>query len=250
MAIMAAIKFKSPQCHIIHAVFTIPHDHALSLAPERQSYNSIFHLIEKTISLTWPDSAAILNLHNWSSSNPEDKHLHIHCLIVCMHSDATIFHGFTDTYKIRRTFQTLLDYPTLPVVHLSYHSISADKEIYHLCRYLVRSPILDYCRDMLEPLTLKYISRVSLLERVHRLRYIGWLGNRIRHNISCPICLIELPDDDDERWETIGTVTVTYDSATNSYITDYGTRIYPEEITSFDDSTKIPRYILASSGPP
>jgi len=250
ISIMDAVRFISKQCHIMHAVFTIPHNHEIFLAPEQLTYTKMFHVVSETIQSLWHDSAAILGLHNWSSSDPEVKHLHIHALIICMNSKREIFHAFRDTALVRSTFQKILQCTEMPVVHLSYHSISATKEIYHLCRYLVRSPIIDYCRDMMEPLTARYIARVALLHRVHRLRYIGWLSNRNRHSITCPICLIEIPQDDSEKWHTTHAIHVLYDKEHKVYHAPDGSTIHPDEITHLDSADYHFEYLIASTEPP
>ena len=236
MELMNGIKRKYPNTHIMHAVFTIPHEHELAKGEEREKYPSIFHAVQKTIENIWPKSAAILALHNWSSAEPEKKHLHIHCLIICLTDEGECFHAFRDSYRVRQVFRDEIQSKEIPVVHMSYHSIKSSGEIYHLCRYLVRSPILDFCRDHFDTLTTAYIERVSLLFGVHRFRYIGWLSNSRRAKSLQSLQIEIIPFPKDEPWVTVGVIQISHRADNGDYITVNGYAIKSSEVVNLLDT--------------
>jgi len=197
-----------PQMEVAHIVLTVPHDHEFFLNPSKLNFNKLFRLANSFIKMCFPDTAALLVLHNWSSRNPEMPHLHIHCFIFGVTSEATLTHFWIDSDIIRERWQEFLCYWRLPVVHIEYYYKHDAKKALHALRYIYRSPIEDYCKDGERPLSREFLKLTYELVGIHRFRYIGWLAPCHRKKVLEKLGIVEVTLKRHENWEYIGSWTV------------------------------------------
>jgi len=240
-----ALREAFPNIPVVHLVFTLPHDHEMSLREDRVVYRQLNALASKLIKKHWPDSAALQILHTWSSENPENQHLHIHALIFCLTKKGDYITPYRDADKIRETWQKLLQYHSEVSIHLQYYYPRHFRRVYHVIKYLYRSPIEDFCGDFPRNLTAPYVIRVSMLYHVHRVRWTGWLGNRGHiHNLAkLGITIVDAPPVDG--WTFDKSIYGFWDFKTGNFICNNGDIIYSEEITDIDTTLSSPLFLLA-----
>jgi len=167
----------NPNIEFAHIVLTIPHEHPWCVEEGSRTYNKMFKAAEKTIEAIFPQCASFIALHNWSSKNPTEQHLHLHCFVFCTDTTLKARTGFVDIEFLREIWSVHIDWDEPIVVYTEYFKLRHLSKIKHVLKYNLRSPIQDWCSDHQQPLTADYLHRIKFLHRVHRIRWCGWLSN-------------------------------------------------------------------------
>ncbi len=70
-------------------------------------------------------------------------------------------------------------------------------------RYVLRSPIEDYCKEGEKPLSAKYIDRVKHLVGIQNTRYCGWLSNSTKTKTLESFGIVKAEDSEEENWRLV-----------------------------------------------
>jgi len=178
-SIFKSLLSKFPKLQFVHAVFTLPHDHPLHVEESQSSYRRLQFCVTQTVLKFWPGSGSILVLHNWSSKNPENAHIHIHALIVCVSDKGILLNPWVDIADIKKFYAKILNYSADPVIDLQYYKVNDIPVLKHRILYCCRYPIVDFAEQERDGLTAPYLKRIEHLFGFHRFTHIGWFSNRI-----------------------------------------------------------------------
>ena len=208
-SLFSAIWNQFPNIPMVHLVLTVPHDHILHTTESRKSYSELFKLARNFVDEIYPGSASLMVLHNWSSSEPDKAHIHIHAMIICMDLERNVQTPYIPEHRLKVLWQSYLQYPDLPVLHIEYFYKVNEVGFYHALNYNLRSPIQDWCKDGRKATTSKYRNRMLHLHGVHRARWSGWLGNRVKLTNLAAMGIVKEEYLNEDGWQYDGRVSTT-----------------------------------------
>jgi len=191
---------------VAHYTFTLPKNHKWQTNECARSYKDFFKAVRETLEHCFPGCGCILVLHNWSSKNPENKHIHIHVIIIGLTKKGGLVSGFVDEKALKEVYKSKIGLNANDVinVHQEYFKASTDfGRIAHVVRYALRSPIEDYCKEGEKPLSAKYIDRVKHLVGIQNTRYCGWLSNSTKAKTLESFGIVKAEDSEEEKWRLV-----------------------------------------------
>lgn len=177
-SLLVSLSNRFPDSQMASIIFTIPHDHYIHKNLSRKNLIKVFDKVRKIIKTIFPDCPFLSVLHTWSSSDPNNRHVHIHCLIFGIRANARLWHLFYPQDTIKKMWQQALKYPFDINLHMQYWKLKNMRKTIHCLRYTLRSPIIDFLKQGNIKLTRKFLDNVNPLLRLHRMRWYGWMCNR------------------------------------------------------------------------
>ena len=226
-----------PTASIGHFIFTLPSSHPFFKNETRANYNRFFLAVKKTIDKLYPDIGYMMVLHNWSSRDPDEKNIHIHTILFGVNSNGEKVPIFTDLDSAREIYKSNLDIDTTPDIYLEYFKKDNIKKVYHVLRYVVRSPILDYCGDAgaSVPLSIAYLARVNHFYRFHRIRHYGWMSPRRIGKTMKFLHIVKIDEKVSSEWKFDAIVFCHGNMSSGEITTQDGYIVYYNEISHFSD---------------
>lgn len=236
-SLIDAIWKKYPDVQIGHLVFTLPTSHSFFQNETHYNYNKFLHAVNHCITNVYSDVGFMLALHNWSSSDPEEKNIHIHAIVIGINSFGFKVPIYTDLEHFRSVYSRSLNYEGTVDLYVEYFTSRNRNQLYHCLKYAVRSPILDYIPTPAEsiPLSTNYLERISHYYRFHRLRYYGWLSPRNQQKTLQFLNIKLSTDEYVSTWQVQGVIFARYDYFSKSYQVLEGYIIPPDDIIDFAD---------------
>lgn len=176
-SLFTSLGVRFPNAKIASIVFTVPHEHPIHKNPSHKNFNNLFNIVHEIISYIFPKCPHLSVLHTWSSSDPNNKHIHIHCLIIGIKDNASLQHLYYPADQINSIWQKKLNYPYSTNIHIEYWLLKYKPKTSHALKYTLRSPILDFNKHNNSKLTYEYIQNMNPLINYQRMRWYGWLSN-------------------------------------------------------------------------
>ena len=201
ISLIIALEKRFPGLEIAHTVLTIPPGHRWCQNEGGHAYSELMRTARDTIDIAYPGCGHVLILHTWSSRNPTEQNLHVHCLTILVNSKGQKVRGYSNVDYLREVWQMNINWHSKIDIHCEYRGFRQLYKIKHWIRYGLRSPIQDWCKRYEQPLTESYLLRVEPLFRVHRFRYTGWLSPRRRTKFLSSQGIVELNSSDASDWQ-------------------------------------------------
>ncbi len=205
ISMIKSLTNRFPKMDVAHYTFTLPKDHKWQTNECARSYKDFFEAVREALDYSLSRCGFILALHNWSSKNPENRHIHIHAIILCITKEGKLLSGFVDEKALKEIYKFKIGLKTNDaiVVNQEYFKAFEFGRIAHIVRYALRSPIIDYCKDGEKPLSGRYIDRVNNLIGIQNTRYCGWLSNSTKAKTLQAFGIVKAEDGEEEKWRLI-----------------------------------------------
>jgi len=242
--LFSAIINRYPETKVVHLVLTIPHNHPYHMKAGSASFSQLLRSANRFVKLHYPGAASLNVLHNWSSSNPEALHIHVHCLIVCLDKYGQPVDHYVNAEHLRESWRQLIFHPVLPVVHVEYFGLSDLAAIMHKLNYNLRSPIVDYCKNGDKPLSVAYCKTVALLDGVHTIRWTGWLANCCRHRNLSNLGIDVIVHNPLPEWRLFSILQADWDYHSGKILLSNGDEISPDDVFSIDQILRSKSYVI------
>lgn len=222
-----------------------------------QTYNELFSAASKTVKAFFGNIGVVLVLHNWSTQNPEQPHIHIHCFLIGINKEKELVNLFVNESEVKRVYLSFLRQSSIEydfrkqtvkktVVDLAYYKSSQMPEIINKINYIYRSPVEDFVKvfGQDKSLTIPFLERTGLLKEVkQRIRNIGCLGNNSKSAFLNSLNIVE--DVKDSEIEQEGFVFVGKEQAKefdDYYLLADGKRISKSEVGNVNSILKYKSY--------
>jgi len=243
-----ALGKRFPTAEMASIVFTVPHAHNIHKFPSLTHFQFLFKTVHTIISKIFPGCPHLSVLHTWSSKDPNNKHIHIHCLIFGIREDKTLPHLFFPSLQINSLWQKMLNYPLSTNIHMKYWLLSHKPKTSHALKYTLRSPILDFDKHMNFKLTREYIENIDLLAGFQRMRWYGWMSNVHLKNTLFLFGIFLTSKAHDKKFRFVSIVYVSITSEDGWYITDDYERFQQKDV--LNASMLIKRFFYEIRDPP
>lgn len=232
ISLTTALGVRFPKAEIASIVFTVPHNHSIHKNPSHIHFKLLFKYVKTVISKIFPGCPLLSVLHTWSSKNPNEKHIHIHCLIFGIKANGSLQHLFYPANQINSLWQNQLEYPFDTNIHIKYWLISTKPKTSHALRYTLRSPIVDFVKKIDSTLTSEYLSNIDPLINFQRIRWYGWMSNVHLKNTLNSFGIFLVPRVHSTSYKFISVVHVYLSEKRGGFITTDYQYIAPENIVN------------------
>jgi hypothetical protein len=248
-SLIDAMFSRFPKLEVAMWTLTIPHDAIGQHIDNHDGYNALLKTSARFIESIFPGCASIHVLHNWSSSDPLQCHLHVHIIVFCINSKKQHFSAFRPVEPLTVQWQKSINSLQIPVINLQYATSRNIAELYHYTKYICRSPITDYHKAYSAQLSEAYLLRVSKLHGVHRFRNCGWLANWCKNDTLLHFNIVQSSTPQDDTWKLYKRYRGTYIVEYDRYIFDNDFSLASKDIDYSDSTASIPKYRHIHSPP-